>query len=131
MSKRNNNIKFKMQVKQLKQADRKFVEGLLPDHFKFSKHAIDQQKTRKFSYHINEVVEKINIDNVLEVQVQNDDCYKFLIRFNINSIFDLVLVVSANGVICTNWLNSVDDNHATLKDLHLYTTDINKLKNLF
>lgn len=128
MSKRNNGIEFKIQMKSLNNNDKKIVDKMFPEHFKLSKHAIEQMEKRKFKYNVKEIAHKINIENVLEIQVQENKQYKFLVRFNVNCFFDLVLVVSSNGVICTNWLNSVNDNHATLKDKHLYTNDIQKLK---
>ena len=85
-------------------------------------------KERNFKYNIKECYNFVTIENVLEVQVEKNNAVKFLVRANVNSIFDIVLVVTKDGAIVTNWLNSTTDHHATLKDLHLYTSDYETMK---
>ena len=128
MGKRNKNVKFKVKLDNMPNHYKAMVENVLPKKLHFTKHAIDQMSERKFKYNLKECYKFVTIENVLEVQVEKNNNVKFLVRANINSIFDIVLVVTKNGSIVTNWLNSTTDHHATLKDLHLYTTNYEMVK---
>lgn len=131
MSVRNKGIKVKYQMKQFPTTVKNIVSENLPKHLTFSQHALDQQNGRKFHYTINECEKYVTIENLLEVQVTTKNTIKYLFRVNVNPIFDLVFVVSENGKIITNWLNSVNDHHATLKEKYLYSTSTENLTKLY
>ena len=125
---RNENIKFKIHMTDLKAHDKKFVNTLIPKNIKFSKHAIDQQKTRNIDINTACVKTFFTVKHIIDIQVTNDNKVKFLVRFPYDNKNDIVLAIAQNGVICTNWLNNKYDKHATLKDKHLYTKNLNLLK---
>lgn len=51
---------------------------------------------------------------LIEMEIANGRVAKIVVRVEYSAKYDLVLVVSSNGIVRTVWLNSVNDKHHTL-----------------
>lgn len=127
---RNKNVKFKIRLENIDTHDKEYIKSLLPNHIKLSKHANEQLIKRGIKFDMDKALKGVNINNVIDIQVDNNNSVKFLIRYSYTKNYDMVLVLVSTGIVCTCWLNHKEDTHKTLKDKHLYTNDINKLKNV-
>lgn len=125
---RNANVNFKIRLNQLEREERAYIRGLIPRRVHLSKHAMEQAQKRGIKLLSSRILDNLKLENIIDVQVDNKGAIKFLVRFRYAGEYDMVVVITLGGVVVTCWLNHKYDTHKTLKDKHLYTTDINKLK---
>lgn len=128
MCKRNANVNFKIRLNQLKPGEQAYIRGLIPQRVHLSKHAQEQAQKRGIKLLSSRILDNLKLENIIDVQVDNSGAIKMLARFRYAGEYDLVIVITLGGVVVTCWLNHRHDTHKTLKDKHLYTTNIDKLK---
>lgn len=122
MGARNAGCNFKVATASMTRTEKSYLKSCLPDYLVLTQHAIDQQNAKHFHCSSSELFSYMAIENCLELQVKNNGSVLALFRCNVNVLYDICFVVCLNNhKVVTNWLNSVNDNHSTLKDTHLYT----------
>lgn len=128
-AKRNVGVDFKIRLNELSEVQKRYLACFLPQKVYFTSHAKEQATKRKLKLEQNEVLKHISIQNVVEIQVSNTKRVTYLVRYPYYTTnWDIIIVLAQNGAVLTTWLNHKTDNHATLRDKHLYTTDLKKLQ---
>lgn len=95
---------------------------------RFSAHVIDwirgfnsestlrQYKHRYTETALRNALENISLNrpNPFEVGVENGYVVKYAVRVSLDADNDISVIIGANGVVRTAWINSKEDTHKTL-----------------
>lgn len=87
----------------------------------YTQHAREAALTDKYGVIILPKSYNLANSDIIELEINNNDISKLVIRTGYNEEFDLSLVISLiTGKIKTAWLNRKEDNHETLfKDKYI------------
>ena len=87
----------------------------------YTQHAREASLTDKYGVIILPKSYNLANSDIIELEINNNDISKLVIRTEYNEEFDLSLVISlTTGKIKTAWLNRKEDNHETLfKDKYI------------
>lgn len=86
----------------------------------FGAHAYEESKADRYGVAALPDSIEIALEDVVEVQVENFQPAKAVVRFPYDDVLDLVLVLRPNGkpnrfFVKTVWFNRADDKHRTLR----------------
>ena len=101
---------FKIQTKNLTQAQQVFVAYHMPKELRFTNHVQERMMQRQFKLSLDEFAQYFTMKNVTELQFESNKV-KFLVSVAVNKASTLCFVVALDGAILTTYLNRPNREH--------------------